>query len=288
MLSPDGLIEDIIIPHAAEREGKKYPFEELFRSQQFALLDNSCREFVFLTQFFLVTEADAGKLFRSVMGSTVQLVQKEVYSVVMGSYDSVGLCLCLHLCHQYKILCHKRAVPALDAHWDALTGALCQRFEYVIKLNISSVQECDVTKFSNVDMRPHYMCRRIAELCGAVASLERRFPLEGAEALLGGLHRELEAVLLRLAAHHFPRNRLHQLVFLINNYDMVLSVLTEKSRADSGECERLREVLSACTTEYIHEVLSPDFGPMLSYATQVQQLLEAADGQGLKQTEGDI
>ena len=70
------------------------------------------------------------------------------------------------------------------------------------------------------------MCRRIAELCGAVASLERRFPLEGADTLLGALHRELEAVLLRLAAHHFPRNRLHQLVFLINNYDMVLAVLT--------------------------------------------------------------
>lgn len=35
---------------------------------------------MFLAEFFLVTEADAGKLFRAVMGSTVQLVQKEVCS----------------------------------------------------------------------------------------------------------------------------------------------------------------------------------------------------------------
>uniref|UniRef100_A0A6A7G1B6 Vacuolar protein sorting-associated protein 52 homolog n=2 Tax=Hirondellea gigas TaxID=1518452 RepID=A0A6A7G1B6_9CRUS len=286
VLSPDGLMEDIIVPHIAERDGNRYPFEMLFRSQQFALLDNCCREYVFVSQFFLLNETDALKLFSAVMNNTVQHVQKEVYSVVMGSYDSVGLCLCLHLCHQYKLLCHKRAVPALDAHWDSLTDAIFSRFEYVIKLNIQSVLDCDVAKFSNVDMRPHYMCRRIAELCGGVGGMERRFPIEGTEALLSGLHRELEAVLVRLSAHHFPRNRLHQLVFLINNYDMVLAVLAEKSRGDSSESERMREVLSACTAEYIHEVLSHDFGPMLSYAHTAQQLLDAGDTQGLKQTEG--
>ena len=63
--------------------------------------------------------------------------------------------------------------------------------------------------------------------------------------------------------------------------------MQEKSRSDSGECERLREVLSACTAEYIHEILGPDFGPMLAYAQKAQVLLEAGDTQALKQTEGD-
>ncbi|KAF2355350.1 Vps52 [Trinorchestia longiramus] len=286
VLSPEGLTEDIIVPHVAEREGKKFGFEVLFRSQQFALLDNCCREYTFLSQFFLVTDADALKLFKAVLATAIQLVQKEVYSLVMGSFDSVGLCVCLHLCHQYKLLCHKRAVPALDAHWDALTGALYQRFEYVIRLNIQSVQDCDVTKFTNMDVRPHYMCRRISELCGAIASLERRFPIEGTEALVAALHRELESVLLRLSAYHFPRDRMQQLVFLINNYDMVLGVLTEKARSDCSEGERLREMLAACTAEYIHEILTPDFGALLNYAQQAQQLLDAGDSQGLKQTEG--
>lgn len=70
------------------------------------------------------------------------------------------------------------------------------------------------------------MVRRAAELCGAVGALERRFPLEGVEGLVAGLHRAMEAALLRLAAYNFPSNRQHQLVFLINNYDMVLAVLT--------------------------------------------------------------
>ncbi|XP_018022965.1 vacuolar protein sorting-associated protein 52 homolog [Hyalella azteca] len=286
VLSPEGLTEDIIVPHVAEREGRKLPFEVLFRSQQYALLDNCCREFAFLSQFFLVTDADALKLFKAVLSNAIQLVQKEVYSVVMGSFDSVGLCVCLHLCHQFKLLCHKRAVPALDAHWDALNDALYQRFEYVIRLNIQSVQDCDVTKFTNMDVRPHYMCRRISEVCGAIASLERRFPIEGTEALVAALHRELESVLLRLSAFHFPRNRMQQLVFLINNYDMVLAVLTEKARADTSEGERLREMLAACTAEYIQEILSPDFGSLLTYAQQAQRLLDAGDSQGLKQTEG--
>ena len=56
----------------------QYPFEVLFRSQQFALLDYCCREYIFLSQFFLVTETDVLKLFKNVMSSTIQLVQKEV------------------------------------------------------------------------------------------------------------------------------------------------------------------------------------------------------------------
>ncbi|TRZ06501.1 hypothetical protein HGM15179_020606 [Zosterops borbonicus] len=53
----------------------QYPFESLFRSQHYALLDTSCREFSFLTEFFLVTGAAAQELFNSVMGKTLTMFQ---------------------------------------------------------------------------------------------------------------------------------------------------------------------------------------------------------------------
>ena len=56
----------------------QYSFEALFRSQQFALMDNACREFVFIGEFFMVTRADAVKMFKQVLGSTLQTVTKEV------------------------------------------------------------------------------------------------------------------------------------------------------------------------------------------------------------------
>ena len=60
----------------------QYGFEVVFRSQQWALVDNACREFVFLKQFFVVSEPDAMRLFRAVMGSAQQLVLNEVGVVV--------------------------------------------------------------------------------------------------------------------------------------------------------------------------------------------------------------
>lgn len=51
----------------------KFPFESLFRSLNFALMDNSCREFLFLSDFFMVTGNAAVDLFNLVMGKSTQV-----------------------------------------------------------------------------------------------------------------------------------------------------------------------------------------------------------------------
>lgn len=59
----------------------QYAFEVLFRSQQYALMDNGCREYIFLTEFFMVRDSDALKLFMMVMGKTLQHVQVRCFCV---------------------------------------------------------------------------------------------------------------------------------------------------------------------------------------------------------------
>ena len=51
----------------------QYPFEALFRSQHYALVDNSCREFLFLCDFFAVSGGDAMQLYGAVMGRTLTM-----------------------------------------------------------------------------------------------------------------------------------------------------------------------------------------------------------------------
>lgn len=52
----------------------QYPYETLFRSQHYALLDNGCREFLFLSDFFMVTGNSALDLFNSIMGKTLSMI----------------------------------------------------------------------------------------------------------------------------------------------------------------------------------------------------------------------
>jgi hypothetical protein len=58
----------ILVPHAVKDAGKdtRHPYERLFRSLQFALLDTSSREFLFSVEFFKIKEAAALKFFREV------------------------------------------------------------------------------------------------------------------------------------------------------------------------------------------------------------------------------
>ncbi|CAG2059245.1 unnamed protein product, partial [Timema podura] len=66
----------IIVPHAAQKNDGRYPYEALFRSEKYALLDNACREYLFLTEFFMVCGAPALDLFNKIMGKTLNLLSE--------------------------------------------------------------------------------------------------------------------------------------------------------------------------------------------------------------------
>lgn len=72
----------------------------------------------------------------------------------------------------------------------------------------------------NIDLQ---ITRRYAEFSAAMVSVVEGFPCEGATQLLAELREAVQCFLLRMATI-FP-NRIEQLVFLINNYDLVLGVL---------------------------------------------------------------
>lgn len=62
----------ILVPHAQQKN--QYPYEALFRSEQYALVDNACREYLFGTEFFVVRGTQAQDLFNQIMGKTLTLL----------------------------------------------------------------------------------------------------------------------------------------------------------------------------------------------------------------------
>lgn len=133
----------------------QYHYEALFRSEQYALVDNACREYLFLTEFFKVRGAQAMDIFNQVnfiivfacicnecgkiefhkylyhiqvMGKTLNLMVKNLQSFVDDCYDTIALFICLHLVMRYQLTCHKRAVPALDKYWDNMTLVIWPRY----------------------------------------------------------------------------------------------------------------------------------------------------------------
>ncbi|PZC82426.1 vacuolar protein sorting-associated protein 52 homolog [Helicoverpa armigera] len=261
----------IIVPHVQQKI--KYSYEALFRSLQYALVDNGCREYLFTTEFFHVKGSHAQELFDRILGKTLSLLVKNVENYVLECYDCLALYLCIQLINRYRWMCHKRAVAALDSYWDSLQSTLWPRLEHVLKMNIQSVRECDPAKLSNKELGPHYITRRYAEFSAAMLSLSEQFPSEELSNILLVLQDEVHCFLLKMAAE-FPQ-RIQQLIFLINNYDMVLSILMERTRDNTKEAESFREQLQARSSEYVEEILSPHFGGMIQFVKEGEQLLDS-------------
>ncbi|XP_044268425.1 vacuolar protein sorting-associated protein 52 homolog [Tribolium madens] len=271
----------IIVPHAQSKN--RYPFEALFRSEQYALVDNACREYLFVSEFFMVRGQPALDLFNQIMGKTTGLLKKNLETFVSDCYDTIALFLCFHLILRYKIMCHKRCVPALDDYWDNLEKIILTRFEYVFRLNIASIRDCDPTKF-NLEMGPHYITRRYAEFSAALVGISENFPNELVNRLLAELQEEVELFILRMAGI-FPERK-EQLIFLINNYDMILHVIMERTRDNSKEAETFKSRLSSRSGEYVEEILSPHFGELMQYVKECEYLLEKGKTEEMKKMEG--
>ena len=76
--------------------------------------------------------------------------------------------------------------------------------------------------------------RRYAEFSGAIVSINQSHPNEKVTKCLSSLQQEVENFILRMAAE-FP-DRKEQLIFLINNYDMLLAVLSVSRQQVGWEC----------------------------------------------------
>uniref|UniRef100_A0A8C4IRX3 Vacuolar protein sorting-associated protein 52 homolog n=1 Tax=Dicentrarchus labrax TaxID=13489 RepID=A0A8C4IRX3_DICLA len=286
ILSPAELEGPILVPHTAQRGDSRYPYEMLFRSQHYALLDNGCREYLFLSDFFMVAGNSALDLFNSIMGKTLSMFLKSMSTYVSDCYDSIAVFLCIHIILRFRAITAKRTIPALDKYWEAVLELLWPRFEMILEMNIHSIRNTDPQKLGVLDTRPHYITRRYAEFSSAIVSINQTFPNERTNNLLGQLLIEVENFVLRMAAE-FPSRR-DQLIFLINNYDMMLSVLMERAADDSKEVEGFQQLLLARTQEFIEEILCPPFGGMIAFVKEAEALMEKGQLDRLKNEEARI
>ena len=273
----------IIVPHAGQKTEQKYPYEMLFRSLLYALVDNACREFLFISEFYMLDTNSAQEMFNNIFGKTMTHLLKEVETAVCDSYDSISIFLCIHLLQRYQLLCHKRCVSGLDKYFDSLNGVLWPRLSSVMTANIGSVREYDTMRRRPADMRPHFITRRYAEFSAAIIGINESFPHEQMNRLLALLQEEMEGLVLRLAAQFSVRRE--QLLFLINNYDLVMSILMERTKDDSKESETFREQLKTRSEEFVTLVLESHFGQLIHWSKETERKLDNGDVEGLKNEE---
>ena len=274
----------VILPHVAEEQQLKFPFEAIFRSMTRTFMDNASSEFVFDLEFFYAPRskksenptAVATDAFNEVFGKTLKMILESVKAYAESSFDAVGVLLCIRINQQHQLIMQKRRIPCLDAFLNAVGLLLWPRFTSIMDMHINSVKKAVASGASNffsgtVDIHPHYVTRRYAEFASSILLLNEGYHDHLLENSLGRLRVEVESLVGRLAADFQDRKK--KLTFLINNYDLVISIL-EKYETSTIKAERDHFIkhLENRILEYVDQELQPYFGGLMSFVADLEKV----------------
>uniref|UniRef100_A0A914KHZ0 Vacuolar protein sorting-associated protein 52 homolog n=1 Tax=Meloidogyne incognita TaxID=6306 RepID=A0A914KHZ0_MELIC len=275
----DDILAPLIVPNVAQENNETFQFESLFRSVQYAIVDHCSREYLFLCDFFLVTDQSAVDLFTHVMGRSITLLLKTLEERINLNYDAISLFICICFCTKYRQLMISRGVLAIETYWENVEKMLWDRFEVVMKSHNESIRQLDVRKMT-VDTRPHYVIRRYAELTSSLlvcSDLAYKKINSQLITILSRQQAEIEGLLNRLATQ--LKTKKERLVFQINNYDVILTVLNEKVVPESKERTSFWELQQTKIAAYVEEVLSPHFSPLIQFVNECEPLIESNHSQ---------
>ena len=116
-----------------------------------------------------------------------------------------------------------------------------------------------------------------------MVGINETFPHEQMNRMLALLREEMEGLVLRLAGQLAGRKE--QLLFLINNYDLVLSILVERTKDDCKESEAFREQLRVRSEELVQLVLESHFGQLIQWSREAERKLDCGDTEALRTEE---
>ncbi|KAH9248799.1 hypothetical protein BASA81_013545 [Batrachochytrium salamandrivorans] len=266
---------DIIMLNIIVDEHMKYSYEAIFKSITRLLLDNASSEYIFTTEFFARTDSRhpiemSGVVFSEVFDQTLKMVQAAIKSQIDNTYDAVGILICIRLNNQNIRIMQKRRIPCLETFLNVLNIIFWPRFQAIIDMHIDSLRKAAAGRMlATKDVHPHYIMRRYAEFSAAILTLNQGYDDAILVNSLARLRNEVENLIQKMAME-FP-NRKNRSIFLINNFDLVSTILSEHlSTSFDFEKQHFNELLVGHTNEFVDEELRQYIGSMIEFVQRYE------------------
>lgn len=226
-----------IVFQSPDTESRKFTFEVLFRSISKLLMDTGAYEYLFCREFW---GDEASKVYHASFGPIVSFVQASLEASVAETYDPVGLLLAIRINRELALFLARRAIPALDDHFDAVNLLFWPRLKSILDAQLDSLSSLSVDALLNSgDISPSKvlpLTSRYADLMASVLALHSDF-LDGP--LGTNIERMRYSVMNLLLTLSRGLARGKGAVFLIHNFSHVVSTLKDTAAANpSGVLNR--------------------------------------------------
>ena len=290
----DRLAAPPILVHVAIAEKASYPFEELFRSSLRHLADAAASELQFVSAFLYgggrsdAVQATVAEIFAKALSATVEHLENKLFAC----HDVVGLLLVLRLVRRARADAAKRpetAVAALDGFFASCERLLKPRLDAILTANLDSVAKADPRNLGPPGVLPHYVARRYAELHASVAALLPAPPAAPDDGAGDAAAKEAHAFAARLRAStcdllgrlggrlREPKDRV---VFLINNYDQILSIFLERGLEAGDDVAHFTAELARQRELFVEDALAEGFAKMIGFVKQTEAEMRTPDRTG--------
>eukprot|EP01147_Barroeca_monosierra_P010205 gene10205-2362_t len=266
--------DPIMVPHAQdvkEMKDNKFPYEELFRNLLKAIIDTGVREYLFSIEFFLIPEKKRQEIFNIVMGKSLQLVLKHLETHLSTCYDGIGIMLCICVADCFRSALNRQNISCFDEFFGKVISMLLITFQQIVMRHKESIAAVNPEKFSNADTRPHYIVRRYAEFSGAILGLNEQCQIDDVDTAMHSLGELVESLILSAVANYTDPQR--YLVFVINNYDLLVSVLSRRTTRGTVEASATQDQLKKRINEYAEMILEPKFGGVITFVKKAEAKL---------------
>eukprot|EP00897_Mesotaenium_endlicherianum_P003559 jgi/Mesen1/3230/ME000187S02398 len=247
-----------IIPHIAEASGRRYPYEVLFRSLHKLLMDHSTSEYFFCEEFF-----GDEVTFTSIFAGPMVVIEEHLNAVLPNCFDAIALMLMIRMTYQHQLTMSRRRIPCLDSYFDKVNLMLWPRFKVVLDAHLGSLKGAAARALWEDDVHPHYVTRRYAEFAASMLQLNTDYGDGQLEMNLERLRAAVDTLLVDLS-RVFPKHK-QRMIFLINNYDLVLQVLKETGSEGGRTQQHFEDLLSSLTSVYVEEELREHFRSLIDF-----------------------
>lgn len=277
----DNIEAEPILVHVAQAEEARFPYEQLFRSIMKHLMDSATNEYLFGIDFF---KDRSFETFNLIFARTISLMLENLENYLFSCWDAIGLLLMIKVVHAQRLVMQRRRMPVLDSVFDRINMLLWPRLKMILDANMRSLEQANPRKLGCSSNNPHFVTRRYAEFTASILTLHggmESLGIAGAgeDMLLNDL-RQLRTGTLNLLqrlSHEVPAEK-HRLVFLINNYDQVLSVFAERHIVGEDSA-RFEELLAQHRGLFVEAELQETFGRLITFVQKTElAVTDAADG----------
>lgn len=273
-----------LIVHQAEAFGERHPYEVLFRSSHKLLMDSATSEYLFCQDFW----AGDNTIFREIFAPALAAVEESLALYLSSCYDIGCVLLMLRINAGHQAIMSRRRAPCLDSYHEKMSAMLWPRFKTLFEAHMVSIRSAPERTMLQDGLQAHYVTRRFADFAASV------HPLAAcggdAQGLSAGMER-LRAVVCDLLARisKLLGHRKRQMVFLINNFEVVVTALRDASRSGDPGCEGadrtplftyFSDGLARQTHLFVEEELADQFNPLMAFVQAAEAAYKALDAAG--------